>query len=89
MDELGHNPSKFLEDYLDIKLDSWMAKFIDRCYIEKYHMINYPHRNGRTMTVIMLKILNKEKLNDMELKWCKKFLSEEVYQDLLDNNQHL
>ena len=89
MDELGHNPSKFLEDYLDIKLDSWMAKYINRCYIEKYHMINYPHRYGKTMTVTMLKILNGDKLDDSELGWIKKFTKEEVYNKILDNNQHL
>ena len=83
------NPSKFCEDYLGIEIDSWMANFINRCYNEKYHMINYHNRNGKTMTVTMLKILNGDKLDDSELGWIEKFTSEEVYNKILDNNQHL
>ena len=81
------NPSKFCEDYLGIEIDSWMANFINRCYNEKYHMINYHNRNGKTMTVTMLKILNGDKLDDRELHWIKKFTSEEVYNKILDNNK--
>lgn len=80
------NPSKFCEDYLDIKIDNWMASYINRCYKEKYNFIKYPNRNGRTMTVIMLKILNSDKLNRDELYWVKKFTSKEVYNKVLDNN---
>ena len=83
------NPSKFCEDYLCIEIDSWMANFINRCYKEKYNMINYHNRNGKTMTVTMLKILNGDKLDDRELHWIKKFTKEEVYNKILDNNQHL
>ena len=89
MKYLECNPSDFCEAYLGIKLNKWQKLIIDTIKQNEKLIINYPNRNGRTMTVIMLKILNKEKLNDMELKWCKKILSKEVYQDLLDNNQHL
>ena len=83
-----HVISDFYETYLGIKLNKWQKLMIESVH-NKDILIVSPQRNGKFMTNIILKILYNNKLSQEELDWCKQYLSEEVYQDLLDNNRHL
>ena len=82
-----HVISDFYETYLGIKLNKWQKLMIESVH-NKDILIVSPQRNGKFMTNIILKILYNNKLSQEELDWCKQYLSEEVYKDLLDNNQN-
>ena len=83
-----HSISDFYESYLGVKLNKWQKIMIESVH-NKDILIVSPQRNGRFMTNVILKILYKDKLNQEELDWCKQYLSEEVYNNLLDNTDNL
>ena len=89
MNDLEYNPSDFCETYLGIKLNKWQKLIINSIKKNETLIVNYPPRNGRFMTNIMVKILYNEQFSQEELDWCKQNLSEEVYNNLLDTTNNL
>lgn len=85
-------PSEWIEEFLEFKLESWQVKELNRLNneIEKGEIVaSYRYDKDKTFLSLCLKLYRKKLLNKLEMTYCDRNFTIEVYNKIVDEQDRI